>query len=428
MLLKDKVAVIYGAGGAIGSAVAARFARAGATVFLSGRTLETVERVSNKIWEHGGVAHAARVDALDEAQVESHLASVFEQTGRIDVSFNAVTPLAQPGIQGIPIAELSVEKFLAPINLYMRSQFITTRAAAKRMAEAGSGAILMNTPEPARIGAGLVGGMGPAWAAIEALSRNLSAEFGPKGVRSIVLRSTGMPETRTIEIVFGLHAQALGITAEQFQGFIESMTHRKRSTSVSELAQTAVFLASDWASAMTGTVANITGGLIADRRAWSRPHSPREAQMKERIRMSAKLPTFAAALLAIAAPATAEQKSPRAVVEAKFAAVNRHALEDISALYSTDALLNASDFCKPRHGRAEVARTYQAIFAFAPDAADDVQEYVVQGDRVAVRFIVRGTIGGHAFSVPLMDFFTVRDGLIVEDDAIFDNDGRACTP
>jgi NAD(P)-dependent dehydrogenase (short-subunit alcohol dehydrogenase family) len=264
MLLKDKVAVIYGAGGAVGSAVAGRFAREGAKVYLTGRRPEPVRAMADKIASHGGFADAAQVDALDEAAVEAHIASVVESAGKVDISFNAVTPVPQPGTQGIPIAELSVDSFLAPINLYMRTQFLTTRAAARRMAKAGSGVILMNTPEPARLGAAHVGGMGPAWAAMEALSRNLSAEFGPSGVRSVVLRSTGMPETQTIDIVFGLHAKALGITRQQFQGFIEAMTHRKRSTSVAEVAEVAAFLASDKASAMTGTVANLTGGLIVD--------------------------------------------------------------------------------------------------------------------------------------------------------------------
>jgi len=264
MLLKDKVAVIYGGGGAIGSAVAGRFAREGAKVFVTGRTLEKLERITNEITWHGGSAEAAVVDALNEVEVEAHLASIVEKAGRIDTSFNAITPVPQQGTQGIPIAELSVDSFIAPITLYLRSQFITTRAAAKRMAAAGTGVILMNTPEPARLGAAHVGGMGPAWAAMEALSRNLSAEYGPSGVRSVVLRSTGMPETETIDIVFGLHAKALGISREQFQGFIESMTHRKRSTSVAEVAEFATFLASDRASAMTGTVANLTGGLIVD--------------------------------------------------------------------------------------------------------------------------------------------------------------------
>jgi NAD(P)-dependent dehydrogenase (short-subunit alcohol dehydrogenase family) len=264
MLLKDKVAVIYGAGGAIGGAVAKTFAREGATVYLTGRRLEPVRAIADVIVSHGGAADAAQVDALDEAVVDAHIASVVEKTGRIDVSFNAITPVPQPGTQGIPIAELPVDNFLAPINLYLRTQFLTARAAARRMAKAGSGVILMNTPEPARIGAALVGGMGPAWAAMEALSRNLSAEFGSSGVRSVVLRSTGMPETKTIDVVFGLHAKAMGITPQQFLGFIEGMTHRKRSTSVAEVAEFAAFLASDKASAMTGAVANLTGGLIVD--------------------------------------------------------------------------------------------------------------------------------------------------------------------
>ncbi len=144
--------------------------------------------------------------------------------------------------------------------------------------------------------------------------------------------------------------------------------------------------------------------------------------------MSGELVNFTAALLAVATPAMAEPKSPRAVVEAKFAAVNRHAIADIAALYSTDAMLNASNFCKPRRGRTEVARTYREIFASAPDAFDAVQEYVAEGDRVAVRFTLRATIGGHSFLLPLMNFFTVRDGLILEDDGIFDNGGRTCTP
>lgn len=155
---------------------------------------------------------------------------------------------------------------------------------------------------------------------------------------------------------------------------------------------------------------------------------PWKSRMKRTMRMISKLFNFTAALLAVVGPASAQTISPRAVVEAKFAAFNRHAIADIAALYAPDARLTASDFCKPRQGRAEVERTYRGIFAFLPDAVDDVQEYVVQGDRVAVRFVLRGTIGGHAFSAPLMNFFTVRGGLIVDDDGIFDNGGRACTP
>src|SRR5260370_20561502 len=94
-------------------------------------------------------AEAAQVDALDERAVEEHLAGVVRSAGKIDVSFNAITPIPQPGTQGIPMAELSVESFTAPITAYMRSHFLTARAAARRMVEKRSGVILMHTAEPA---------------------------------------------------------------------------------------------------------------------------------------------------------------------------------------------------------------------------------------------------------------------------------------
>ena len=264
MLLDDKVAVIYGAGGAIGGAVARAFAREGAKLFLTGRTLSSVQRTARDISAAGGAAEVAQVDALDEQAVEGHIASVIRESGRIDVSFNAITAVPQPGTQGVPLAELAVERFIAPVTAYLQSHFLTARAAARRMAERRSGVILMHTPEPARLGLPMVGGMAPAWAAMEALNRSLSAEFGPHGIRSVCIRSTGLPETRTIDVVYGLHAKAIGITAEQFRSMVEGLTHRKRSSTLDEVANTAVFLASDQGSGITGTVANLTGGMIVD--------------------------------------------------------------------------------------------------------------------------------------------------------------------
>ena len=264
MLLKDRSAIIYGAAGAVGNAVAHTFAREGARLFLTGRTLASVEAVAREIVGKGGAAEAAQVDALDERAVERHASAVAEAARGIDISFNAITPVPQAGTQGIPLGELSVEAFTAPIAAYARSHFLTARAAARRMADHGGGVILMHTPEPARLGAGLVGGMGPAWAAMEAMNRNFSAEFAAKGVRTVCLRSSGLPETRTIEIVFGLHAKALGISPEQFLGFVDGLSHRKRSSRLAEVAEAAAFLASDRASGITGAVANLTGGLTVD--------------------------------------------------------------------------------------------------------------------------------------------------------------------
>jgi len=94
--------------------------------------------------------------------------------------------------------------------------------------------------------------------------RDLSAELGSRGVRALCLRTTGIPETRTIDVVYGIHSKAIGTTPQQLQAMIESRTHRGRSTSLKEFAEVAAFLASDRAVAMTGTVANLTGGILVD--------------------------------------------------------------------------------------------------------------------------------------------------------------------
>ena len=101
MILTDKVAVVYGAGGGIGGAVARTFAREGAKVFLSGRHLPSVETAAKQIVADGGAAEAAEVDALDEEAADSHLRSVVEETGRVDISFNAVG-IPNAGILGNP--------------------------------------------------------------------------------------------------------------------------------------------------------------------------------------------------------------------------------------------------------------------------------------------------------------------------------------
>jgi NADP-dependent 3-hydroxy acid dehydrogenase YdfG len=101
-LLKNRVAVIYGAGGDIGGAVARAFARDGAKVFLTGRKLEPLKAVVKDIAAARGSADAAEVDALDEQALDMHLQSVVDKAGRIDISFNAIG-IADKDDVGVPL-------------------------------------------------------------------------------------------------------------------------------------------------------------------------------------------------------------------------------------------------------------------------------------------------------------------------------------
>lgn len=256
MLLRDKVVVIYGAAGAIGAATARAFAGEGARLFLTGRLLAPVDVVAKEL-----SAEAAEVDALDADAIEAHLESVIGQAGRIDVSFNAVgVPDAQ--ILGVPLAEMDAARFALPITAYTTSYFLTARAAARRMIQNRSGVIMTVTALPSRYGTRLNGGYGASQAAKEALTRDLSADLSPQGIRVVGLRPHGLPETSTMREAFD--AKPTGLSWEQFQEYLAGMTHTRRVMTLDEVANAAAFAASDRASGLTGTTLNLTMGALDD--------------------------------------------------------------------------------------------------------------------------------------------------------------------
>lgn len=254
MLLRDNIAMIHGAGGAIGGAVARAFAREGAKVFLSGHSLAPVEAVARDIIAAGGAAEAATVDALDEGAVERHATGVAQKAGRIDVVLNAV---GFGAVQGVPLVDLRREDFVSPIATWTTTQFLTARAAARHMIPRRSGVILTLSASPARLAIASTGGFGVACAAIEGLSRTLAAELGPHGVRVVCIRPHRIGDTLGAEADFPMGR-------DEFRSFIENMTLLKRLPVLADVANAAAFLASDNAAAMSGTVANLTCGMSVD--------------------------------------------------------------------------------------------------------------------------------------------------------------------
>jgi NAD(P)-dependent dehydrogenase (short-subunit alcohol dehydrogenase family) len=249
-LLEGNNAVIYGAGGRIGSAVAQTFAQAGATVFLVGRTAARLQTVADQVAGLGGRAHPAVVDALDEQAVEQHARSVVDRAGSIDVSFNLTS---RGDVQGTRLLEMDVDDFLCPTTTGLRSNFITARAAARHMVQRGSGAILMLTSgsgpawTPPEFWA--MGGTGPADAATESFMRYLASEVGPRGVRVNCLWTAGVV----------LQNDPLDPAKDALAAV--SML-RKRPT-LAEVAETATFLASSKGSGITASIVNVTSGITA---------------------------------------------------------------------------------------------------------------------------------------------------------------------
>ncbi len=261
MLLKGKTAVIYGAGGGIGSAVARAFAREGAIVHLVGRTRSSLTTVADEITRSGGCAEVALVDATQPDQVENHLRAIISKSGRLDISFNIIsTDVAM----GSTLAGLTEDQFAKVAMLRARSNFITGTAAGRIMEKQGSGVILGITAPNGRLPRANLGGFAVGNAAIEAILRQLALEVGPSGVRVVILRTTATPDNPIIHKVFTFLAKEQGTT----QGAIERAEAEgkalKRLPRVAEVANAAVLLASDYASTITATAVNATCGEVVD--------------------------------------------------------------------------------------------------------------------------------------------------------------------
>jgi NAD(P)-dependent dehydrogenase (short-subunit alcohol dehydrogenase family) len=248
MLLENKVAVIYGGGGAIGGAVARAFAREGARVYLSGRTAAALDTVAQDIRASGGSAETAVVDALDEAAINSFVDKVAAKTGSVDISFNAI------GVGDVqkPLMELSVDEFLQPIVNAMRTQFLTGKAAARYMIERGGVIVQFGGGGPQTVPG--IGGFKIALDAMEGLRRQWSIELGKHGIRVVTIKTGGIPESISGD-------DALRAAIEK--GTVDA-TQLGRAATLADVGYVAAFVASDQARTLTSTDVNISCGAIVD--------------------------------------------------------------------------------------------------------------------------------------------------------------------
>lgn len=255
MLLENKTAIVYGAAGAIGCAVARAYAREGASVHLAGRTIESLDRAAETIQDAGGTAHVAQVDVLDRTAVERHAAHVVDTDGNIDVCFNATS---NDDIQGNALQDMRFEDFIQPVTKSLTAHFNIAATASAHMARSGGGVILVMAG--GREAIPRLGGAHVAWAALAGLSRQLAADLGPDGIRVAWLLSPGSPS-------FADHEGPTAEPGDESQSEAAPGTQGllpRHQPSYEEVADIAAFIASDSARTMTATEINLTGGAVID--------------------------------------------------------------------------------------------------------------------------------------------------------------------
>jgi NAD(P)-dependent dehydrogenase (short-subunit alcohol dehydrogenase family) len=256
MNLENKNAVIYGAGGSLGGAVAKAFAAAGARVFLTGKNYGSVNAVTRQIIDSGGKAVTDMVDALDEKAINAHIKTVVEKAGTIDISFNAT---GDKVVQNIPLVNMNAGDFLQPVTFTMKTQFLTATAAAKVMMKQGSGVILTLTATPGGIGYPYTGGFAPSCCALECFSKNLASELGVFGIRVVNIRSGGSPDSKVFKDAIESYPEEM-VT---ILGKMKADTMLKAMPMMEDIAHTATFLASSLASKITGVTIDLTCGTTS---------------------------------------------------------------------------------------------------------------------------------------------------------------------
>jgi len=261
MILKNKVAVVFAASGAIAGAVASAMAQKGARVYVSGRDLASVAPLAEAIQQAGGWAEAVQTDALNEAEIDALFQKIVADQGRVDIVFNGIGLRPSQNQYGTPSSLLTLENFLKPITTIAGSQFLTSRIAARYMIETQSqGTILTLTSSLSRSKIPFMAGVTSASTAIEGLTRVLAAEYGMFGIKVICLNPTALTETRTIRETNQASAQTMGIPAEELTRQLSQGYLLQKSPTLTEVGNFAAFLVSDEGAVLNSHIVDVDFG------------------------------------------------------------------------------------------------------------------------------------------------------------------------
>ncbi|MGH9716320.1 MAG: SDR family NAD(P)-dependent oxidoreductase [Candidatus Acidiferrales bacterium] len=257
MLLKDRVAIVTGAGRGIGRAIAKKFAAEGASVALAARTAGEVDAVAAEIRGVGGKAVAIAADVAQSSDCERIVKAAQDAFGAIHVLVN------NAGIYGPvrPVEKITAAEWDEVLAVNLRSAFLLSALVLPPMYAQKSGVILNVTSVAAKAAYQWSSAYAASKAGLIGLTHTLAAEGARKGVRVNAISPGPVLETKMSESLRGELAkvgpggsQAIG--EQMAQGTLQG-----RPQTPDEIASAALFLASDLASAITGQTLNVDGGI-----------------------------------------------------------------------------------------------------------------------------------------------------------------------
>jgi NAD(P)-dependent dehydrogenase (short-subunit alcohol dehydrogenase family) len=261
--LKDKVAVVFAASGDIAGAVARSFSQHGAKVYVTAKNLDAVNALAQEIKTGGGNANAAKVDALNEIEIDNFLKKVVSENSRLDIVFNGIGVSYSEMGGRPPTTVATFEQFMAPMEKICGSQFLTSRVAAKYMMQTKSeGTILLLTAALSRSKLANLAGITAASAAVEGLTRVMSTEWGPEGIKVICISPGALMETKRISGWIESSAKHIGIPVEQMVAQYKAFDILKTNPTLKQVGETAAFLASEIGVVFNSHIVDVDCGKL----------------------------------------------------------------------------------------------------------------------------------------------------------------------
>jgi NAD(P)-dependent dehydrogenase (short-subunit alcohol dehydrogenase family) len=244
--LADKVAFIAGATSGIGKATALLFAREGASVVVTGRREKEGQAVVEEIRRAGGEALFVRTDITEVEQVQAAIQATISTYGKLNVLFNNAGGSSNADGR---VTNAALEEFWRVIKLDLYGTFLCSRFAIPEIEKAGGGAIINNASMVAIKGEFNRAAYTAAKGGVIALTRQMAAEFVGSKIRVNAI-APGAVRTERIAAMIAASPAAKKAVETQPLGLIEPI----------EVAQLALFLASDEGRSITGEVFPMSGG------------------------------------------------------------------------------------------------------------------------------------------------------------------------
>jgi NAD(P)-dependent dehydrogenase (short-subunit alcohol dehydrogenase family) len=258
MKLKDRTAVVTGGGGGIGAAICRAFADAGARVAVCDMRLDAAQKVADEIQAAGGCAHAWQLDVTSRSAVEAVSTTVANALGELRIWVN------NAGVSHIvPFLDCSDDIWDQTLAVNLKGTFLGSQAALRRMVPAGQGVIINMSSQSGKVGNSQYGAYCASKFGIIGLTQSLAVEFASQGIRVNAI-CPGVVFTPLWDNMLDDYARKRNMSPDEVKGYLESKIPLGRLCTPQDVAQLAVFLASDDAAYMTGQAVNLAGGAVMD--------------------------------------------------------------------------------------------------------------------------------------------------------------------